>query len=293
MNDSLAERERTPTPAIAAEHKTGSYAKPVLASEVLREELAPIQPGGSSCRVVLLGTAAAMVMLGGALRAGIGPASGASITFAIAGATAAVALLPFPYAWRASLCAILGVLLMLLGLHGSGPLAVLSHDGSFFRDASRLISLSVLPAALFFRAKYRAYRPARLVLAGAMLVSLPFVATQIMLLVDGDAAFALRVGALLGVIVILCGLFGFMGQDTTGAGTAWASLQIGILSGDIALREIGQAVSHTGLSHASAGVGTACAGALVSFGIYQILASYLAGDARRTTMNPERPRGLA
>jgi hypothetical protein len=184
MNDSIAERDRTPTPAVAKARAPAK--KPVLASEVLREELAPFQPGGSSCRVILLGTAAALVFLGVALRGGIGlgnsPSNGAALTFAVAGATTAAALLPFAYAWRATLCVALGTILMVVGFRGTGPLAGLADTGMFFRDISRLVALSLLPAALFFRAKYRAYRPARFVLAVAMLASLPFIVVQTFLL---------------------------------------------------------------------------------------------------------------
>src|SRR5512140_191040 len=79
---------------------------PILASEALREDLAPLQPALAECRVWLVGLALALATLGAAFRFGVGVpathAESATIAFSAAGAVVAAAALPFPYALRAA-----------------------------------------------------------------------------------------------------------------------------------------------------------------------------------------------
>src|SRR5688500_220348 len=87
-------------------------AKPLLASEVLRDELAPVEPAARASRLWLAGIAVSVALLGVAYRFGIGapslPADARAISFSTAGAILAVAILPFPYALRAGVAALLG-----------------------------------------------------------------------------------------------------------------------------------------------------------------------------------------
>src|SRR5438105_2951213 len=79
-------------------------AKPLLASEVLCDELAPLEPGRAACRLWFSGIAVALILLGVAFRLGVGLPSerfdAATLSFSASGAIFAVALLPFPYALR-------------------------------------------------------------------------------------------------------------------------------------------------------------------------------------------------
>src|SRR5262249_52002020 len=102
-------------------------AKPLLASQVLREPATPLPPGRDSVRVWLAVASLVFVGLGVAFGRGMGvPGLGgeaAIISYNAAGALAALALLPFPYAVRAGLTLLVAVSAMVLGLRGAGPLA--------------------------------------------------------------------------------------------------------------------------------------------------------------------------
>lgn len=260
--------------------------KPLLASEVLREDLAPSEPARVSARWWLLGVAVSLGMLGLGYRFGVGapgPEAHASrYSFTAAAILALVAGLPFPYLARALLAFGLGLALMALGVLGQGPLFALSMDGGAFRDAARLTAATVLPAALLFRVSYRAYPRARVLLGAALLISLPFFIGQVLLTLDPSVPAIVRWSAGLTVAVLLSTLFGFMGSGTTGASSLWASLLLGVLSADIALRQFTPlAGSDTG-SFGYLALGTAILGASVvaSVGLYQLLAAAFSADAR-------------
>lgn len=279
--------QRGPTSGI---HRAVSEPKPpLLASEAMREELAPLQPASTSCRLWLILVAAALTALGLAMRFGIGvPAArieGATIAFSAAGALVAVAALPFPYALRAAVALLVGLVLMLLGLQSGGPLGGLTVDGSLGRGLARLITLTTLPAALMFRARYTAYRRARVVLAVALALALPFVGSEILLVIDSTASTIARAGALSSVVFVLLSLFGFMGQGTTGWGALWAVLVLGGVPLEVALRHFTLADAATGqLTYPATAVGLACAATVSSLGLFQLLATFWAPEARRLSL---------
>jgi hypothetical protein len=266
----------------------------VLASEVLREDLAPYRPAERSGRLALGSIALALTCLGVGIRFGLGPGpvspDASSLSFAAGGAALASALLPFPYALRAAVSTALGVALLALGLSEAGPLAALGASGPKWQAAARFGAMTILPAALFFRATYRAYRPARACLAVAVLLAMPFAWTQLLEVADGVTPVVLKAGALFNLVVVLCGLLGFMGQDTTGGGALCASVQIGVMAGDLALGELaGAPIQGYGpLTHGTTAAGLLCAAALASIGLFQMLSGFLAGDARRASLHADR-----
>jgi hypothetical protein len=258
----------------------------ILASEALREEVAPLEPGRGAGRAVTGAVGLSLALLGLALRGGIGPMGAreaASLSFAAAGAAIALAAFPLPYAVRAAAVAALGVVLMLLGEGGFGPVAGLSLGSGPGTDLARLVVLAMLPGALLFRARYRAYPRARGVLALALGLSLPFAVSRGLVAFGPGAPFVDRAGAALDMAVILSGLFGFMDENTTGGGSVWAALVLAILSGDIALRELAPAsYPHPGpLAHVATALGTLCASVLAATSAYHLLAAWFARDARR------------
>ncbi|HEX4474867.1 MAG TPA: hypothetical protein VH142_07310 [Polyangiaceae bacterium] len=260
--------------------------KLVLASEALREDLAPTEPGRITGRRCVLGVALSLALLGLALQHGVGANPSAresgSVAFAAAGAIVAVALLPFGYALRAGVTAVLGAILVLLGSDAVGPLSGLGwRSGSV--DFERLLVLATLPAALLFRARYRAYIRARLVLGLALAAAVPFVVSRAGLALGSTTGLLDRVGAAMDVIVILLALFGFMGSYTTGGGAVWAALVLGVLPADVALREFSPELNPGAgvLASAGAAVAMICAGILLTTGIYHLLAASLGHDARR------------
>lgn len=261
--------------------------KPLLASEELRAELAPEQPDRRMMRLWLAGVAVGLILVGLAFRLGLGPSElrgeASTLSFSGAAAVAAVAALPFGYNLRAGASLGLGILLMSLGFSAAGPLGGIAIDGGLLRDLSRLVVLVVLPAALLFRAQYRAYRTARVLLAIALTISLPFVGLETLLVADGHAPVVTRIAAGVNVAVVLCTSFGFMGSGTTGAGSLWAALVLGVLPAEIAFRELtplaGPDTGH--LLYPATAVGLVCAAVLASTGGYQLLAARLAPEARR------------
>lgn len=278
---------RGPTSGI---HRPVSEPKPpLLASEVLREELAPLQPSRHACRVWLVLVAAALTALGLALRYGAGvPAerfAAATVAFSAAGALAAVAVLPSPYALRAAVAVLVGVVLMGLGLQSGGPLGGLTVDGSLERGIARLVTVTVLPAALMFRARYTAFRRARVILAVALALALPFVVVEGLLVVDSSAPVIARGGAALSVALVALSLFGFMGQGTTGWAALWAALVLGGLPIPVGLRHFTLADDATGyLTYPATAVGLVCAGIVASLGLFQLLAAAFAPEARRLSL---------
>lgn len=263
--------------------QTRRHPKLVLASEALKEDIAPLEPGRGAGRLGIGGVALALLLLGFAMRFGVGrgalPANASSVTFAAAGATVAVAALPFSYPIRAGAAAALGLALIALGMDRVGPLSLARSTS----DAMRFVALIALPGALLFRARYRAYRRARWVLVVALLASLPFALDRARAVADASLPIALRAGAAADVFIILSGLFGFMGEYTTGGSSVWAALVIFVLSGNVALRQLEPArfPDSALLSHAAVALAVACAATLVTIGLFHLLSARLARDARR------------
>jgi hypothetical protein len=259
------------------------HAKLVLASEALKEDLAPLEPGRGAGRLAIGGVALALVLLGLALRFGVGrgslPASASSLTFAAAGAALALAALPFSYPIRAGAAASLGLALIALGSERIGPISIARS----VPDLARLAALVSLPGALLFRARYRAYPRARWVLVSALVASLPFAIDRSRVIADGSMPIALRAGAAADVIIILSGLFGFMGEYTTGGSSVWAALVIFVLSGNVAVRQLAptQYPDVGLLTHVAGALGVASAATLVTIGVFHLLSARLARDARR------------
>lgn len=284
---SPAPLQRGPTSGI---HRAVSEPKPpLLASEVLREELAPLQPARSSCRLWLILTGLALTALGLAMRFGVGvPAErveASTIAFSAAGALAAVAALPFPYALRAATAVLVGMVLMAIGLQSGGPLGGLTVDGSLARGVARLVTITVLPAALMFRARYTAFARARAVLAIALAIALPFVVLEILLVADATAPVVARAGAALSTGFVACSLFAFMGQGTTGWGALWAALVLGGIPLEVALRHFTLADDATGhLTYPATAIGLICAATVASLGLFQLLATFWAPEARRLSL---------
>src|SRR5690242_9438619 len=111
--------------------------KLVLASEALKEDLAPIEPGRGAGRLAVAGVALALGLLGLAIRLGAGrgglPPDASSVAFAAAVAALALSALPFSYSIRAGAVATLGIALMGLGANGVGPLVMARSSADLVR----------------------------------------------------------------------------------------------------------------------------------------------------------------
>ena len=287
-----------PSPVDPAEHRPslGEAPKPVLASELFAEEVAPLEPARQACRVWLVLIAGGVAVLGLGLRLGLGipglRLEGATVSFAAAAAIAALALLPFAYRARASVAVTTGVLLMGLGLESIGPLAGLAFDGAEWRQLGRLVALSVLPVALALRSRYPAYRPLRLVLGAALGCAGPFGVAELILALNPEVDPLVRVLASLCSAVVAIGLVGLLPDGLTRTGRIWAGAVLLLVPTEIAAREL------TLLGGGDAGLLTypttafamLCASLLTTLGGYQLAAQFVAPRARARLRSGLSPR---
>lgn len=272
-------------------HRTApAAARPVLASEVLRDEVAPLEPAHGVGRLWLLAVAACLALLGLGFRHGVGAPLAAqfdegTIAFSAAGALSALGILPFPYALRAKVALVWALALMALGLRGAGPLAGLAIDGGLERDCFRLLAVTALPAALFFRSRYSSYRPARALLLGAMLLTLPFVALEMWLIAEPSAGLWSRAAATLNVAAVLCALFGFMRGDNTAGALGSGILVLIALPLELGLRQLSPlADAETGfLTYPATAVALLAVALVASLSIFQLLAAGFGPWARAAT----------
>ncbi len=274
----------------------GSVPKPLLASELIQQDLAPSTPGHASARRWFVGVAILLSLLGLALRWGAGVPqqrlSSASLSFLAAAATALLALLPLSYRGRALLAMALGSSLLLLGSSSAGPLAGVAVDGGLLRHASRFLALTCLTAALLFRARYRHYARGARLLAWALLLSLPFIATELRLPFDPTAPTAVRWGAGLSLTVIAAAGLGLIRHQAPWGNSLLAVLVLGVLPLEVALRQwTPLADPATGrLTYVTTALALLGAGVLTSTGGYHLLASIFCSDAQRcASATPRAP----
>ena len=183
----------------------------VLASDVLREDLAPQEPASQTMRIVLAVAGALITALAVRSFADFSQA----LAWAIPGLTAlVVALAPISYGTRA----------LLAFAPASTALATqaLAFPGTRVPAAIAFVATAgFLPAALFFRSFFRASRRAR-----------AFVVRYLNRLSDalfeaGNGVWAIVHAPAIALIgVSLLSLLAFMGADTTAGCRAWATLAI-------------------------------------------------------------------
>jgi hypothetical protein len=255
---------------------------PILASDILREEVAPLAPASSAMRRCLLALSIAYGLLAAGSFVGWLPSApfavGASLV--TAGAAAVAWPGPVPYWARAALATLAGLLPLVLGTHGRGPLALMGSVQGDMESVAALVLVSLLPAALFFRAQYRAFRAAR----GFLVVALALAAPAVFFLgqgaLAGETPVALRIADVLLVMAVLASLAGFLGPETTGACTIWGAVLLAALP---ARQLVVSALGHAGavpIASAAGAIGEALAGTVASIGLYQLLAAALARRAR-------------
>lgn len=270
--------------------RRGTTTPPVLASEVLREEVAPLRPWDRAFRVwdIALGLA---VMIGGVFsHAGVVPSSpmGPWIAYAIGVGLIALGLVPLPYVARGTGSLLLGMLTVGFGLAGLGPLdGLVASNQSPFWAAAKVMAATALPAALLFRARYRAYLGARVALLVALAVALPAAANAGMTVATGPLYASIAAG--LTLVAILTSLLGFMGEGTTGASTAWAVFVVLIFGAELMARSLWLGTGWTAyLVDIRSGLMLIVACIVTSKGLFQLLASAFAADARRVDVLRKR-----
>jgi len=287
----------SPTSPRSEERPRETPAKPLLASEALMEDLAPIEPSRTAARLWCAAVGVGFAGLGALPLLGVRPGgtTAALSSFLFGGVTLAAALTRVSYRHRAVAMLILGMVAALVGLGGAGPAANIATSAPVLGFA-RLLAATTLPAALLFRARYRAYAGARWLLAAAFVCALPFVILTVLRLAALAPELA-TAGSFVALGVVVAALVGFMGSETTGAGTY---VGLGVLCGlgtELALSDL----SHAGAfatwqsptSSILAAVAFVAATGLSALGLFQILAWRLSDDARRIDLHaatPEKPR---
>jgi hypothetical protein len=251
--------------------------KPLLASEALMEDLAPMEPARRAARAWCAAVGAASLLIGALPLLGLLPGgTPAAIPWLTTGAISLVAGITLvTYRQRAVAMVVLGLLTGVVALQSCGG-ALMAAQGGPAWGLSRIVAAVALPAALLFRAGYRAYAWARVFLGAALVATLPFAVHSVMDLLGPVGLSTL--GAVLALAILLGSLAGFMGAETTGAGSYLAPAVVVTVALDLGLGGI-----HHGplLGVITGALAFGGASALASLGLFQILAWRFAADARR------------
>jgi hypothetical protein len=258
---------------------------PVLASEILREDLAPIEPGRQASRLWDGGLAILYLAVGICLRLDLGVSrvspNAAAVCIAAAAATGVTAVVPFPYLWRAVVAGLIGAFVAVIGLFGGGPLALLRSPWSTpWVETFRVVTCVALPAALLFRSHYRAYQRGRVLLGIAFLLSIPFLAHEAIAAMHGPAI--TRVGAALALLGPLSALFAFMSSPTTAMTALCAQTLTALVALELGLRQFyaAPAPSAGPLAYPLTAVTFFASVVAIALGLFQTLAAVYAREAR-------------
>ena len=259
----------------------------MLASDALRDEVAPVEPWRKAAR---LWSAAAALCFGLALVARVQFAEAVAWELAFDGIAAAclllLAVLPLRYSFRAGAMWVLGGATLLAGFWGVGPTVGLASLTTPKHWAA-VIAASAVAAALLFRARYRAYGGARRALAAALLFAAPFLAYLAFDIADQAATQQLTRGIILAAFAI--SLVGFMGPAVNVRGAALAAVLLLAVVGAsgaewILLRGQGTVAIGSPIVLGASAVSLLISGVLVSLGGFQLLARRHWPKARATAL---------
>lgn len=286
--------ELAPEPWDRQAHPSAPPMRPLLASEALMEDLAPLEPAAGAARWWCAALGVGFLALGGFSAAGLRPGGAlTAVPSLLLAVVAFVAVLPrVAYSQRAFAMVVLGLLAAALGLRGTGPAMGLGLGGVGW-GLLRMSAAFTLGAALLFRARYRAYRGARRTLAAAFVISTPYVGYLVWHLTQSDLDLA-RLGAVIALAAILAALTGFMGSETTGAGAFTGLAVVAGLSTELALQALANPDAVWSpfrlVEVVSAAVAFAVTAGIASLGCFQLLAWRFAADARLIDLHPKTGR---
>ena len=288
---SSATPDRRPTGG--ADSPSERLARPVLASEALMEDLAPVEPAGASARIWCALLGAGFFIVGALPLLGLRPGGvSAAVPSLVIGAIALVAALArVTYRQRAVAMVVLGLLSGVVDLGGTRA-ALATGVGGVGWSLSRLVPAIAIAAALIFRSRYRAYAGARVFLGAALLTAVPFAIHTALSFSSGFGP--AQIGGVVVLVTIAASLTGFMGSETTGAGPYVAWSIVVAFATELALRALwspGALRTPANLVHVGIAA-TAFAGAavLAALGLFQIAAWRFAADARRIDLHPPASR---
>ncbi len=191
------------------------------------EDLAPVEPLVQHARVLCFVTGALFAILGTLPVLGVRLEGRAALvpSVVVGAVTLFAAVAHVSYRKRAVAMVALGAIVAGLGVAGTGPAQGVATGGALW-SVARAVAAAALPAAILFRSQYRAFEGARLLLGLAFLAALPFAIHAIGILVEAPTFGFTELGAILALVVLIAGLPGFMGSETTAAGSFVAPLMI-------------------------------------------------------------------
>lgn len=263
---------------------------PVLASDILRDDVAPIAPAQRLIIAWLMLFAVAFGAAAVLSWIGFLPAS-LFLTSAITAALAAcAALLPVPYALRALLAAVASLVPLVLGAQGKGVLATM-RTGNDVLDLGTVVALTFLPGVLLFRSRYRAFTAARFLLAIALVASLPAELGLAKAVLDPASPLVARVADAIVFTAILGSSFGFMGAETTAYGAFFGAVIVTTHAAGIGLRAFSPLtdpaawVTRKNEAFLAGGLGEWLAATLAAHAIFQLFAAVSAKAARRVDVH--------
>lgn len=269
-------------------------AKPMLASEALMEDLAPVEPARRDARVWCAACGGAFLVFGLLPLVGLLPGGlGAALPWLVTGAISLVAgVAQVTYRQRAVAMLVLGMLSGVVALQASSG-AALHADGGPAWGLARLFAAVSLAAALQFRARYRAYAGARVFLGTALIISVPFVVHVALHLTREGGVGPAHVGAIAVLLAVTASLAGFMGSETTGAGAYMGPTIVAAFALDLALSGLAtvgiEGPASVLLALGVGAVGFGAAAGFTSLGVFQILAWRFSADARRINLHSPKP----
>ena len=228
MSDTSPNQAAEPVPegaASATEQAAQNTAdRPVLASEALKDDLAPVEPLSGTARYFSLAIGLSFATLGCLPYFGVDLAGAsrqqALAHFGLAAMAFIAGVLPSHYALRCTLMVVAGLSCVLLGTVGLGPAAALEEIVGEW-GLLHWLAAAVLPAALLFRARYRTFRGTRQLLVAALLLTVPFVAFAGLRIVVATCL-PIQVGYGVSIGAVLLCMLGFMGAESTGSGDTMA-----------------------------------------------------------------------
>ncbi len=246
------------------------------------EDLAPVEPGKRTARLWCGALGITYLLLANLplakLRPGGPEAAGPPI---VLGAVALVAAATrVTYRQRAVAMVVLGLLSAVVGL-GDVDATLSVAAGGVGWSLARTVTAIAIPAALLFRARYRAYAGARIFLAGALVAAIPF-AVHLALTVRPEID-PVSAAAFVAAGANLASISGFMGSETTGAGSYIAAFLVLSLGGELLVRGLylGRTTRDYLVQVGAFTLTFVTASALAALGLFQILAWRFAADARR------------
>jgi len=281
------------TAKIPTDLKRTPAPRPVLASECLRDDIAPIEPHAKRTTIWLASLGSALIVVSAAMFAKLLPSRSLveSIIPAIAGTAIAIpSLVKAPYAARSGVALAAAISLLIAGVAGFGS----GVRGAMHPliDAVRVFGPAMLSASLFLRASYRASRTTRVgIVTGVVLFVMAGAWAGGIAVWSSDVSIWARLGA--GSMLLLSALsfLGFMGEETTGACEVWGA--IALVFGTAALSLDAGRTAPFDRTLALGALVSALGMTAASIGAYGVGAAFIGPRARhkehkRSSMPPSR-----